>query len=322
MILEKIFPIHYYNELSGLVTDSSIVQQLLRDNFPEMFTLLEKLGGTMYLTNAINKWFLTIFINRISEVYSNLIWDLFLLEGNLVMFKATYALIRMMYKFIMECKNFDDLNSVFQNVPPTLKIRGKLAYYLLSKKFNFNIDIIKECRKNMNIKVIKEISNLDNSLKNEIEKAKKKNNKDLKCDLDWPICIYNSKDLEKNYDHIILKQLFEPEVIDDYFSENKNYEQEKKNNEEKYEDLLIERKKHFCDSKIRSIRDKLIIDNNEININNKNDNILIKNDNIDNNIDNNLENKEMNKIIINLTNESQKVIKFEKEKAEDSFMSD
>ena len=318
MILEKIFPIHYYNELSGLVTDSSIVQQLLRDNFPEMFTLLEKLGGTMYLTNAINKWFLTIFINRISEVYSNLIWDLFLLEGNLVMFKATYALIRMMYKFIMECKNFDDLNSVFQNVPPTLKIRGKLAYYLLSKKFNFNIDIIKECRKNMNIKVIKEISNLDNSLKNEIEKAKKKNNKDLKCDLDWPICIYNSKDLEKNYDHIILKQLFEPEVIDDYFSENKNYEQEKKNNEEKYEDLLIERKKHFCGSKIRSIRDKLIIDNNEIN----NDNILIKNDNIDNNIDNNLENKEMNKIIINLTNESQKVIKFEKEKAEDSFMSD
>ena len=188
------------------MTDSSIVQQLLRDNFPEMFTLLEKLGGTMYLTNAINKWFLTIFINRISEVYSNLIWDLFLLEGNLVMFKATYALIRMMYKFIMECKNFDDLNSVFQNVPPTLKIRGKLAYYLLSKKFNFNIDIIKECRKNMNIKVIKEISNLDNSLKNEIEKAKKKNNKDLKCDLDWPICIYNSKDLEKNYDHIILKQ--------------------------------------------------------------------------------------------------------------------
>ena len=318
MILEKIFPIHYYNELSGLVTDSSIVQQLLRDNFPEMFTLLEKLGGTMYLTNAINKWFLTIFINRISEVYSNLIWDLFLLEGNLVMFKATYALIRMMYKFIMECKNFDDLNSVFQNVPPTLKIRGKLAYYLLSKKFNFNIDIIKECRKNMNIKVIKEISNLDNSLKNEIEKAKKKNNKDLKCDLDWPICIYNSKDLEKNYDHIILKQLFEPEVIDDYFSENKNYEQEKKNNEEKYEDLLIERKKHFCGSKIRSIRDKLIIDNNEIN----NNNILIKNDNIDNNIDNNLENKEKNKRIINLTNERQKVIKFEKEKAEDSFMSD
>jgi hypothetical protein len=322
MILEKIFPIHYYNELSGLVTDSSIVQQLLRDNFPEMFTLLEKLGGTMYLTNAINKWFLTIFINRISEVYSNLIWDLFLLEGNLVMFKATYALIRMMYKFIMECKNFDDLNSVFQNVPPTLKIRGKLAYYLLSKKFNFNIDIIKECRKNMNIKVIKEISNLDNSLKNEIEKAKKKNNKDLKCDLDWPICIYDFKDLEKNFDYIVLKQLPEPEVIDDYFSENKKYENSKNiiNNEDKFEDLLIERKKHFCNSKIKSIRDNLIKNENIENIENK---IIIEKIEENNiiNLEENIEKKEINELIINTANENQKIINFEKEKAEDSIMS-
>ena len=40
MILEKIFPINYYNELSGLVTDSTIVQRLLRDNFPEMFIFI------------------------------------------------------------------------------------------------------------------------------------------------------------------------------------------------------------------------------------------------------------------------------------------
>ena len=320
MILEKIFPINYYNELSGLVTDSTIVQRLLKDNFPEMFALLENLGGTMYLTNAINKWFLTIFINRISEVYSNLIWDLFLLEGNLIIFKASYALIRMMQKYIMECKNFDDLNNVFQNCPPSLKIRGKLAYYLISKKFNFNIDKIKEYRKKLNNKIIKEIVSLDDSLKDEIEKVKKKNNKDSKCDLDWPICIYDYKNLQSNYDHIILKQLFEPEVIDDYFGEDKNYEKDKKDNEEKYEDLLIERKKHFCDSKIRSIRDKLIIEKKEI-IDNK-DNIIIKNNNIDNNIDNNLENKEMNKIIINVANESQKIINFVKEKAEDSFMSD
>ena len=317
MILEKIFPINYYNELSGLVTDSTIVQRLLIDNFPEMFILLEKLGGTMYLTNAINKWLLTIFINRISEVYSNLIWDLFLLEGNLVIFKASYALIRMMQKYIMECKNFDELNNVFQNCPPNLKVRGKLAYYLISKKFNFNLDKIKEYRKKLGGGIIKDIISLDNSIKDEIKKVKKKNNKDSKCDLDWPLCIFDFKDLAKNYDHIILKQLFEPEIIDDYFSENNNYEKDKKNNEEKYEDLLIERKKHYCDSKIKSIRDKLIIDNKD-----NNDNNIIKNDNIDNYIENNLDNQEMNKIIINVANESQKVINFVKEKAEDSFMSD
>ena len=325
MILEKIFPINYYNELSGLVTDSTIVQLLLKENFPEMFTLLEKSGGIMYLTNAINKWFLTIFINRIPEVYSNLIWDLFLLEGNIVTFKASYAIIRMLQESIMNCKNFDDLNNVFQNTTQTLKIRGKLAYYLISKKFYFNMDKIKNYRKKLNNKIIKEIESLNYSLRDEIEKIKKKNNKESKCDLDWPICIYDDKNLRDNYDHIILKQLFEPEVIDDYFGDDKKYEKSKKNYEEKFEDLLIERKKHNCDSNTRSIRDNLAkIEKKEIDNKNIDANIIEKNnDNIikNNDIDNNLENKEMNKLVINIANDSQKVLNFVKEKTDDSFMS-
>jgi len=325
MILEKIFPINYYNELSGLVTDSTIAQLLLKENFPEMFQFLEKSGGIMYLTNAINKWFLTIFINRIPEVYSNLIWDLFLLEGNIVTFKASYAIIRMLQESIMNCKNFDDLNNVFQNTTQTLKIRGKLAYYLISKKFYFNMDKIKNYRKKLNNKIIKEIESLNYSLRDEIEKIKKKNNKESKCDLDWPICIYDDKNLKNNYDHIILKQLFEPEVIDDYFDDDKKYEKSKKNYEEKFEDLLIERKKHNCDSNTRSIRDNLAkIEKKEIDNKNIDANIIEKNnDNIikNNDIDNNLENKEMNKLVINIANDSQKVLNFVKEKTDDSFMS-
>ena len=328
MILEKIFPINYYNELSGLVTDSTIAQLLLKENFPEMFKLLEKSGGIMYLTNAINKWFLTIFINRIPEVYSNLIWDLFLLEGNIVTFKAAYGIIHMLQESIMRCKNFDDLNNVFQSTTRTLKIRGKLAYYLISKKFYFNMDKIKNYRKKLNNKIIKEIESLNHSLKEEIEKMKKEDNKDSKCDLDWPICIYDDKNLRNNYDHIILKQLFEPEVIDDYLDDDKKYEKTQKNYEEKFEDFLIERKKHNCDSNIKSIRDNLAkiekiekkeIDNKNIvenNIEEKNENIIKNND-----IENHLENKEMNKLVINVANDSQKVLNFVKEKTDDSFMS-
>jgi hypothetical protein len=169
---------------------------------------------------------------------------------------------------------------------------------------------------------IKDIVSLDNSLKEEVEKIKKKNNKDLKCDLDWPICIYDFKDLEKNFDYIVLKQLPEPEVIDDYFSENKKYENSKNiiNNEDKFEDLLIERKKHFCNSKIKSIRDNLIKNENIENIENK---IIIEKIEENNiiNLEENIEKKEINELIINTANENQKIINFEKEKAEDSIMS-
>ena len=325
MIIEKIFPVNYYNELSGLMTDSSIIQKFLKDNFPEMYELLEVTGGIIYLSNAINKWFLTIFINKTSEVYSNFIWDLFLLEGNIVIFKALYAIITMLLKEIMKCKNFDQLNRVFQDYPPKLKNRDKLAYYLICKKFKFNMEIIKQHRKTTNIKVIKEIENLEYVLKDEIKNCKKKNeNNILNCDLDWPICIKEKKNLLRNYDYIILKQLYEPEIIEDYFYNDKyNNEIKNEDKDEKFEDLLIERKKHFCDSKIKSFREHKLNNEeqnkkeniiNEKKIDEKN-NILKKED-----IDENIKSKEMNQIVLNIAKDN-KEINFQKEKLEDSILS-
>lgn len=327
MIVEKIFPINYYNELSGLMTDSSIIQKFLEDNFPEMYELLEVSGGIIYLSNAINKWFLTIFINRISEVYSNFIWDLFLLEGNIVIFKALYAIIIMLLKDIMKCTNFDQLNKVFQDYPLKLKNREKLAYYLLCKKFKFNMDKIKQHRKNTIIKIIKEIENLDYFDKDEIDNCKKKNDNNIpECDLDWPICIKDKKNLIKNYDHIIIKQLHEPEIIEDYIDNDKYTKVNKKEEkEEKFEDILIERKKHFCNSKIKSFRDNKLnneIQNKEINIINENENKIDEKNNILKNgdIDENIKSKEMNQIVLNVAKDS-KEINFQKENLEDSILS-
>ena len=65
MIIEKILPINFYNELSGVVTDSSIALNLIRQNFPQLFNELECSDYLPYLNNSINKWFLTIFIHKI-----------------------------------------------------------------------------------------------------------------------------------------------------------------------------------------------------------------------------------------------------------------
>ena len=110
MIIDKILPINYYNELSGLVTDSTIALSLVKQNFPKVFDLLEKSGGILYLNNSINKWFLTIFINKISETYSTFIWDLFLLEGSIVFFKSLYAIMAILKPFILKYQSFDGLN--------------------------------------------------------------------------------------------------------------------------------------------------------------------------------------------------------------------
>ena len=268
---------NYYNELSGLMTDSAIVRFLIKENFKDTYNILEDTGAILYLNNTINKWLLSIFIQGISEMYSNFIWDLFLLEGNIIIFKTIYAMIIILEKHLKVHRTLDELNNVFNNIPLNLHNRAKLAYYLIGKKFNFNMDIIKKYRSILYANVIKEISGLgtfknDDDSDDEDEKGNK-----IICDLDWPQCLKDKKNLEKEYDFIVLKQLEEPNVIDDFID---NYDEYKKgtkifvksnnNNflndddiesqkikyfkEERFKDLLIERRKHFCNSNLMSIR--------------------------------------------------------------------
>jgi len=81
------------------MTDTAIARFLIKENFKETFKLLEDTGGSLSLNNVINKWFLSIFIQGISDEYSNFIWDLFLLEGNIITFKAVYAVFIILEKY-------------------------------------------------------------------------------------------------------------------------------------------------------------------------------------------------------------------------------
>jgi len=270
--------VNYYNELSGLMTDSAIVRFLIKENFKDTYNILEDTGAILYLNNTINKWLLSIFIQGISEMYSNFIWDLFLLEGNIIIFKAIYAMIIILEKHLKFHRTLDELNNVFNNMPLKLNNRAKLAYYLIGKQFNFNMDIIKKYRSILSTNVIKEISGLGafKSSEDGDEDEDDEGNK-ITCDLDWPQCLKDKKDLEKEYDFIVLKQLEEPNVIDDFIDNYDEYKEGTKifiktntNNflndddiesqkikyfkEERFKDLLIERRKHFCNSNLMSIR--------------------------------------------------------------------
>lgn len=264
------------------MTDSAIARFLIKENFKETYRILEETGAILYLNNAINKWLLSLFIQGISEMYSNFIWDLFLLEGNIIIFKAIYAMMIILEKHLQVNRTLDQLNNVFNNIPLGLSNRAKLAYYLIGKKFNFNMEIIKKYRNTLCNQIIREISGLGafKSIDDDNYDEDEQGNK-IVCDLDWPQCLKDKKDLEKEYDFIVLKQLEEPNVIDDFMD---HYNEYKKGNkiiiknsnsnllndddiesqkikyfkEERFKDLLIERRKHFCNSNLMSIKANII----------------------------------------------------------------
>ena len=328
MIIEKIFPVNYYNELSGLMTDSSIAQILLKKNFQQIYDLLEPSGGIIYLNNTINKWLLTIFIHRISEIYSNLIWDLFLLEGNIVLFKALYGMMTILEPYIItKCKTFDELNQLLNNGLLIKQNREKLAYYLIGKKYNFNMDMIKQYRKKMNKDTIKEIIGIGD-FHRDGKLLKKEKGNEIICDLKNPLCVFNQKNLNETYDKIILRQLNKPEVIEDYVINYEKYKMNKEKEEENFEDLLIERRKHLCNfqeksnTNINKINEELIkIDIVDKNIDKIENNNMIE---IDNSYDdiNNSENIKINKIVSDLAKNYEKNINVKKENEEEKIIAD
>ena len=321
------------------MTDTSIARILLKDNFKDIYDALEKSEGSLYLNNAINKWLLSIFTQGISEIYTYFIWDLFLLEGNVIIFKTIYAMIIILEKDIIKCKSFEELNNILNEIPLTFNKRGKLAYYLISKKFNFNMDMIKNYRKILTPSIIKEVINIGTFQNIGDEDDSSNNKKTIICDLDWPLCLKDKKDLKKEYDHIVLKQLNEPNIIDNYIDNYEEYQHLKKNinsnreseeellKEKKYEDLLIERKKHLCRSKIMSIRESLIKSNNFAKI--KSSDIKARKlssefYNKDFNYNENAlkRNMTINQIIIDVANDNEGKISFIKENIENEFLKD
>ena len=339
------------------MTDCAIVRILLKENFKDAFKNLEKNGGILHLNNTINKWFLSIFIQGISNIYSNFIWDMFLLEGNIIIFKAIYAIIIILQKQLKKYKSFEDLNTILNNMPLEFNNREKLAFYLIGKKFNFNMDIIKKYRKALSLQIIKEISSLGtfkNYEDDDEDEEDKNKKKEIIFDLDWPQCLKEKKNLEKEYDYVVLKELDEPNVIEDfidYYNEykdgSKKIEYKNKNmnflndddiesqkikyfKEERFKDILIERKKHYCGSNIMSIRSCFY--KSEINKNNKEneenkDNYKIKKirsfcNEIDKKENINERDRRIDRIVTHVSKGNQNKISFIKENVEKHILLD
>ena len=106
-LLEEILPLNYYSELTGMITDCVIMNNMLEKYLPDLYKFLiddHQLGSS--LDNFIHKWFISLFTQNFREDFSLTIWDFLFLEGNSVLFKAGLAILKILKKQILEKQNF------------------------------------------------------------------------------------------------------------------------------------------------------------------------------------------------------------------------
>ena len=236
--------------MCGIIVDMTIINILIRNYFPKLIPLFDNKNenyGDYIGNNFINVNLINLFTNNyIDKNTSLLIWDLLFIDGNIILIKTFLAIYHYLLPFILDSEqNIETFQYIIKNNMSKLSCDNKnLIFYLIIKEYNFAEEEINQARFSLSV-------NTANSINKEKEKMKivRKNSekKEIKCNLDWPVCIYDQTYNNSDAKFYLVLQKKKKKIINNYFiskfsKENINENIEVKNDE----DILIERKVHYC----------------------------------------------------------------------------
>ena len=228
----------------------TIINILIRNYFPKLIPLFDNKNenyGDYIGNNFINVNLINLFTNNyIDKNTSLLIWDLLFIDGNIILIKTFLAIYHYLLPFILDSEqNIETFQYIIKNNLSKLSCDNKnFIFYLIIKEYNFAEEEINQARFSLSV-------NTANSINKEKEKMKsiRKNSekKEIKCNLDWPVCIYDQSYNNSDAKFYLVLQKKKKKIINNYFiskfsKENINENIEVKNDE----DILIERKVHYC----------------------------------------------------------------------------
>ena len=266
MLIEEIMPINYYNQLIGILVDTTILKILIKSVMPKLSLIIENnkdYDGNFIGDIFINKILVNLFIsNNIDKNISLLILDYLFIKGNKVVFNAFLSIYNYLHDFIVKGeKSIENYSKIINEDLKNLKIDNEdflfNLFFVYEKSISkINID---EYRKTLTEKISQSIEekNID-FIKSKVkltyseELYQKQFDKFSKCHKEWPYCLMDS--YFENVTRVVEILTFskrELNYIDDYFFMKKTEKKEDENNINKYEEkidynILLERRPHFC----------------------------------------------------------------------------
>jgi len=248
ILLEEILPYDYYLFGIGVETDINVINIMLKKYEKDLIEHLESIQADLVIFGFLTQFVTSLFTFKINlsitNTFYNILFGFFLLEDNrenlfYYFYKIILAIFRTFKDELIRLQNFKDINTVF-NLEKDLSKENieKIIYYtLFESEYDFDLDEIKKIRQNEMNKVIK----------NKKAKFKFDNNKKIKCNLNYPLCVedfheINPVELTVKYEKIESKEPKEQKEE----NEIENKENKEQNDDDILKDIIIERRKHFC----------------------------------------------------------------------------
>ena len=281
-LMEDILPFDYYYFAMGIEAEISLIRILIEKYDNELYNHLDELNSFCFLESKLSMWIISLMqFNtdiRITNFFFDLIFFFCANKNNFIsyLYKMIFSIISILRSDLLNCQLAQEVNKVIENFsknPISEENFQKIIYYnLISKDSNkFSNKFIFELRQK-EIKKVAELKKLNYNFEENIE--------EIKCNKLFPLCVKENK--EKPIEDFVV---YKPNsglsiyIIEDYFYEkgedkekNKNEDNKMINNNEKQNginlenkieeepenkedddeymnNLVIERRKHVCEIK-------------------------------------------------------------------------
>jgi hypothetical protein len=103
-ILENILPIDYYLAMVGTSVDQNLFGKTLKVVMPRLASYFKK--KNINVTFITLQWFVCLYTYNFQPVISDVIWDHLFVKGCKTLFHAGLAVISLLEKDIVNCKEF------------------------------------------------------------------------------------------------------------------------------------------------------------------------------------------------------------------------
>ena len=189
-IMENILPYDYYLHGVGIEAELNILNILLEKFEPDLLKHLNSIEGGMILYSIFTRFVTSLMIFEVDRNITNFLFNCFfgfsLLEDKneafFYFYKISLAIFKSLKQSLMKCKNMEQVDKVIKIEKDVKKevIQSIIYYTLFDDSSNkFDLKYAKKIRK----------EEINKMLKIKKSKFNYKNEKNIECDINYPICV-------------------------------------------------------------------------------------------------------------------------------------
>ena len=257
-IIENFLSLYNYQELTGIIIETTLIETLISYYLPELNKFLAKKDFTITTSNFIHKWIVCLFSQTLKPNIVYTLYDFFFIDGFISIIKNTIFILTSIQQEILSKKTFGEIYSVFTDVENKIINPKNMIFFICQKKFNLTKTDLIKYRKLLQIPIVNKITagELKSNVRRTAEEKKALlKRKNIHCDPNWPFCLYDPSAFDLK-EILIIKENKTPLIIEDYYYiKHKGYQDDINDlidgnieiDKTADKEILIERHKHICD---------------------------------------------------------------------------